>query len=372
VLEQPSPGEVTFWPRDDNGDERVWKWGHERVTKHPNYVRVSGESGSEQVYCRNYLNTAGRLPGTWWDDARYAAGSHGTNLLTEMFGKARVFDFPKSVYAVEDCLQVANLTEDAVVLDYFAGSATTAHAVINLNRKDGGKRRYVLIETGAYFDSVLIPRIKKAVYSDNWKDGRPTSPQGVSHVCKYVRLESYEDTLNNLELQRTRDQGDLLQANPDLREDYVLRYMLNVESASSRSLLSIDQFDEPFNYKLKLSTGNAGETRLTTVDLVETFNYLLGLHVKHMDSIRGFTVVQGTNPGGEKTLVIWRNVREKSKSDLDEFFVKQKYNTRDMEFDIIYVNGDNNLENLKRPDDTWKVRLIEAEFKRLMFDVQDV
>ena len=108
------------------------------------------------------------------------------------------------------------------------------------------------------------------------------------------------------------------------------------------------------------------------MDLVETFNWLLGLRVKHIDTIRGFRVVQGTNPAGEKALVIWRNTREKSNADLDEFFLKQGYNTRDMEFDLIYVNGDNNLENLKRPDETWKVRLIEEEFKSLMFDVEDV
>jgi adenine-specific DNA-methyltransferase len=96
------------------------------------------------------------------------------------------------------------------------------------------------------------------------------------------------------------------------------------------------------------------------------------LHVKHKDNIRGFRVVQGTNATGEAVLVIWRNIRDKSNSELDEFFIKQKYNTRDMEFDLIYVNGDNNLENLKRPDETWKVRLIDEEFKRLMFDFGNV
>src|SRR5205823_3678432 len=109
-----------------------------------------------------------------------------------------------------------------------------------------------------------------------------------------------------------------------------------------------------------------------TIDLVETFNWLLGLRVRHIDALRGFRVVQGTSSKGDKVLVIWRNTREKTNADLDDFFVKQRYNTRDMEFDVIYVNGDNNLENLKRADETWKVRLIEEEFKRLMFDVQDV
>jgi adenine-specific DNA-methyltransferase len=127
------------------------------------------------------------------------------------------------------------------------------------------------------------------------------------------------------------------------------------------------------------------------VDLVETFNWLLGLKVKHMDHIGGFRIVEGMNPKGEKVLVIWRKIhdlsekdteeiqrqREKSNEDLEAFFKKQQYNTMDMEFDIIYVNGDNNLMNIPMAPEgeglepRYKVRLIEEEFKRLMFDVKD-
>jgi hypothetical protein len=53
-------------------------------------------------------------------------------------------------------------------------------------------------------------------------------------------------------------------------------------------------------------------------------------------------------------------------------FTKQGYSSKDSEFDLIYVNGGNNLENLKAPDDTWKVRLIEKDFHRLMFDAESV
>ena len=87
-----------------------------------------------------------------------------------------------------------------------------------------------------------------------------------------------------------------------------------------------------------------------------------------MESIRGFKVVRGKLRTGVKTLVIWRNTREKSNEDLDEFFKKQKYNTLDFEFDLIFVNGDNNLENLKVAEDKWKVRMIEEEFKKRMFE----
>lgn len=195
----------------------------------------------------------------------------------------------------------------------------------------------------------------------NWQGGG---------MFKYIRLESYEDTLNNLELKRTGTQQDLLEKSDSFRESYMLSYMLDVEGRDS--LLNIDAFEDPFNYKLNISTGTAGETRPITVDLVETFNYLLGLTVHHIDHIRGFRVIQGASPKGEKVLVIWRNLKEKSNEDLEEFFRRQEYNPKDMEFDLIYVNGDNNIENLRREDETWKVRLIEEDFKRLMFDVEDV
>ena len=72
-------------------------------------------------------------------------------------------------------------------------------------------------------------------------------------------------------------------------------------------------------------------------------------------STTGILAGTGKSPLSRFCLFVGRVHRE-----LDDFFLKQGYNTRDMEFDLIYVNGDNNLENLKRPDETWKVRLIEG------------
>ncbi len=85
-----------------------------------------------------------------------------------------------------------------VVLDFFAGSRTTGHAVISLNREDGSDRKYILVEMGEYFETVLKPRILKVIYSKDWKDGKPVSREGSSHILKYVKLESYEDALNNI------------------------------------------------------------------------------------------------------------------------------------------------------------------------------
>jgi adenine-specific DNA-methyltransferase len=155
-----------------------------------------------------------------------------------------------------------------------------------------------------------------------------------------------------------------------MREQYTLSYMLDVESRGSQSLLNVEAFRNPDEYKLRVERN--GETQLVNVDLVETFNWLLGLTVKHIDVIRGVRVVEGTAPNGDRVLVLWRNIDQMDNDALDKWFEKQDYNTREMVYDVFYVNGDNNLENLRRLDQTWKVRLIEEEFKRLMFDVEDV
>ncbi len=85
-------------------------------------------------------------------------------------------------------------------------------------------------------------------------------------------------------------------------------------------------------------------------------------------------------PDGRKTLVIWRKRPggesvegiEQDNLVLGEWFVSQGYAGKDSEFDLVYVNGDNNLENLKAPEDTWNVRLIEEDFFRLMFEIESV
>jgi adenine-specific DNA-methyltransferase len=163
-----------------------------------------------------------------------------------------------------------------------------------------------------------------------------------------------------------------LEEAPKLREDYMLRYMLDIESRGSASLLNTAAFEHPFSYIMKIGNGSVGETRDTAVDLVETFNYLLGLRVQQIREIDGVVTVQGHNPDGQRVLIIWRDVKQTDNSALDAFFEQQGYTARSKEFDLIYVNGDNNLQNLRRDDETWKVRVTEEEFQRLMFDVRNI
>lgn len=373
---------------------------------------------------------------------------------------------PVSLY--ETLIGAVDVKQGEVVLDYFAGSGTTAHAVINLNREDGNKRKYLLIEAGEHFCTVLKPRIQKIIYGRKWADSKPcmlveisseykkkltqkkkelTELKGIedrtefayisqklkseiealdaalleidqwvnegandyggdSHILKYVRLESYEDTLNNLQLRRSKAQKalfDLPEAKgaDKLKEQYLLRYMMEKEAAGSASLLNVEAFSDPTAYKLNVKIPGSDESREVNVDLLETFNYLTGLWVDHIAapvtfsakfkqdkegrwSLDGkltpddkgafwFRRVEGVTRDGRKTLVIWRKLMGNPQQDnlaLDHFMKDRlKINTRDFEFDMIYVNGDNNLENLRQADEKWKVRLIEEDFRNLMFDI---
>jgi adenine-specific DNA-methyltransferase len=181
-----------------------------------------------------------------------------------------------------------------------------------------------------------------------------------------------------------------LESSASFRESYLLKYMLDTESRESPSLLNIDRFEDPFSYQLLVGTGSVGETKAVNADMVETFNWLLGLRLQRIRPVQGYILVEGTNPKGEKVLIIWRKIRDldetdpakiaearkKANDDLDTFFQEQHYNQAESSFDIVYVNGDNNLMNVPVVPDggepPYRVRLIEEEFKRLMFDVKDV
>ena len=192
-------------------------------------------------------------------------------------GQANTFSFQKSVHATKDCLKVCGINSGGTALDYFAGSGTTGHAVINLNREDGGRRRFILVEMADYFDTVLLPRIKKVTFSPEWKDGQPKRMATAQRaergprVLKVIRLESYEDALNNIAFDETSGQQALQ------FDDYLLQYMLTWETRHSDTLLNVEKLSRPFSYQLSIHRD--GKTRVQPVDLPETFNYLLGLHV---------------------------------------------------------------------------------------------
>jgi adenine-specific DNA-methyltransferase len=370
-------GEIEIWPIDQNGVERRWNFGLDSINSNLDRIMIIEADGFFDLFVSHEQT----VPKTVWSGGEYDAGNYGNTLLIDIIG-VKKFDFPKSINLVKRCVYLSTESaEKPIILDYFAGSGTTGHAVISLNRQDKGHRKYILVEQGEYFDTVLKPRIQKVVYSAEWKDGKATVPQtGISHAFKVLKIESYEDTLNNLQLRRTSKQQDLLDTLPNsVQEEYLLRYLLDIESRGS--LLSVEHFNKPFDCKLKVAVDSAGAYEERTIDLVETFNYLIGLRVKHIDvqQIKGFVMVTGSMQTGEKTLVLWRDLDLVDYDTLNGLCEKLAINPADSEFDIVYINGDHNIPAVFTTTEaeggitkTLKLRQIEPEFLSRMFSVEGV
>lgn len=249
------------------------------------------------------------------------------------------------------------------ILDMFAGSATITHACLNSEKTN----KYIAIQSDfSYFTEKTLRRTENVIYSDEWKLDKPVSRKGISQCFKYIRLEQYEDTLNNLVVKQS---ADLFSSADDkgFKESYMLGYMMDTETRGS--LFNVEWFVNPFAMTLKTTKDN--ELVETAVDMVETFNFLIGLRVEtehwHMDG--NICVVEGVmHRTNETALVIWRNCEKVDNDALNRFFCKMDYSTLAHDFDVIYVNGDNTLPNLRRDDDRWKVVLIEEEFKNRMFE----
>jgi adenine-specific DNA-methyltransferase len=156
------PGFTKVLPITDKGVERTWKTTSSTFAKlalEGNIVAKS-ESGGITIYEKLREN---QVIKTHWVKKEYHAYHFGTKLLEKLLG-TKEFSFPKSLYSVLDTVKLMTSGDD-IVLDFFAGSGTTGHAVLELNRQDGGSRTFVLCEQMDYINTVTVERLK-AVMKD--------------------------------------------------------------------------------------------------------------------------------------------------------------------------------------------------------------
>lgn len=354
-------------PMKDENTEGNWRW--ELDTAKDNLKRLIARympvKKQWSVFEMDYYIESDRVsPTSVWDEKPFNSERGTEDFMALGFAKED-FPRPKPIGLMTALLEHTTTGGD-YILDYFLGSGTTICGILEINHGSDNPRKYIGCEMGEYFNKISKPRILKTIYSQEWEEGKPLVREGISHCLKYMSLESYEDALNNLALKRTEKQELALEANANFKEGYVLNYMLDVETQDS--LLNLEWFVNPFNCFLNITKNN--EMQPTRVDLVETFNYLIGLVVENYAVPKdGYVVVTGKNLAGESILVIWRDCKQHNSTELNNFLQKSKYNPLDSEFDRIYVNGDNNVENLKTGDERWKVVLIEEEFKKRMFEM---
>ncbi len=252
-------GYIFVLPLSDDGEKLVWQRTYERVTREKDSYIVRNNN----IYTPAF---AKEIPKTLWKNPIFSNPEYGSEYLTNMFGE-HVFDTPKSYNTL---MQLISMGTPGICLDYFAGSGTTAQAIIELNKKSGDdeKRKYLLIENGDWFYSVIIPRIKKLCVSNKWKDGKPVNSDGTSQFFKYFELEQYEQALRNAHYS---DSEPFFHSNNDkIYNQYVFmkdKKMLDkMELDYKRNKIRI-RFDEIY----------------PNVDLAETLSNLKGKFIKRIE-----------------------------------------------------------------------------------------
>jgi adenine-specific DNA-methyltransferase len=175
-------------PLNSLGEKHVWQRTFERVKKELSSYTIKDDNIYTPPFCTERIKTL-------WRDSIYVNPIYGSRHINNLFGYSN-FETPKSFHTIKQFLSIFEPT--GIYLDYFGGAGTTAEAVIKANKEDSGDRKYIVVEMGEHFNSVIIPRIKKICFSDKWKEGEAQVGEGMSQFFKYYSLEQYEDALRNM------------------------------------------------------------------------------------------------------------------------------------------------------------------------------
>lgn len=286
VMEDPDTGDK-YPPHPDYGWTTDWAgyqdllaekriaWPKNKATGNPRKKRFLWEASE-----RMPISSLG---------IKVAAGA-GNKDQQAIFG-AKKMDFPKPVSFME---QVVDSTAgvSGLVLDPFAGSGTTAHAIFSLNKKLGSELRFVAFEMGGYFSSLTKPRVKGSMFSLEWSNGAPSSGDGVVALVKVCTLEQYEDLLDNL--QPVWDEAELPKQIP-------VKYLFRPEQNQLSSTLDLSR---PFSQALRIGKDRQEQT----IDLMETWCYLQGYWVRSRHFYREFDRPYLALETTHGTLVVLRDI----------------------------------------------------------------
>ena len=230
-----------------------------------------------------------------------------------------------------------------ITLDFFAGSGTTGHAILNLNKSDKGNRKFILVEMGDYFESTLKERIRRVMFSQNWKAGKPDPNKkidGTVGIMKYQRLEQYEDVLNNL---------ITLPPNDNTETEIPVKYLYRPEEQQIRLMMDLRS---PFSNRITYGK----DSTEGTVDVLETYCYLKGLPIQRRlrfdfgDQIYR-VILSGTR------LVVFRNVTE---ADDTPQLLEILADERLADATQLDVNCDANQQSLRENSEMRQIHLIST------------
>ena len=164
-VEPKSDTSVELWPIADGNKEVTWRWGRDTVEANPNEI-LAVRSGIGWALHKKQRPPVGVVPSkkpkSTFYSPKYSATT-ATITVKEIFDNTRTFDYPKSPHFLADLISIAGVGTDDIILDSFAGSGTTAHAILALNKEDGGNRKFILIECEDYADTITAERVRRVI-----------------------------------------------------------------------------------------------------------------------------------------------------------------------------------------------------------------
>ena len=204
---------ILIYPVDNAGVERKWRYARQSVKNVKDLLRARKKNGQWDIEIgKNF----GQYK-TVWVDPKYDANEYGTKIVSSLVPNNK-FSFPKSLYNVFDCIHaVVGSDKDAIVLDYHAGSGTTAHAVLKLNKEDGGNRQFILCEQMHYIETITAPRVQKVIENDNTECS-----------FKYIELKKYNQTFVE-QIETAKDSKTLLKIWEQMKNKSFLNYNVDIQ-----------------------------------------------------------------------------------------------------------------------------------------------
>jgi adenine-specific DNA-methyltransferase len=202
-------GLIYVWPIDAKGVERRWRFARDTVSEIEKELVVK-KQGDQLSIMRGKINYIRK---TVWDDAKYNANIYGTQLLSQILPDK--FPFPKSLHLVRECLTAVEQNKNAVILDFFAGSGTTGHAVLELNKQDDGNRKFILCTNNEnnICEEVTYERVKRVIKGyKNKKDEKVTGLGGNLRYYKtdLVDIERLQNTPDQSKVKLTYQAGEMI------------------------------------------------------------------------------------------------------------------------------------------------------------------
>jgi adenine-specific DNA-methyltransferase len=209
---------IEILPIGSDSCMRVWRWSKDKIKNNVNDIFVKKSKNNYSIFVKDRIKYE-KKPKTLWYGSKYDASSHGTKLL-QSFGLDDEVSYPKSLDLLIDIIKILT-DKDSIIIDYHAGSGTTAHAVLQLNKEDGGNRKFILVEQMDYINTVTRERMQKVIKQNSYGN------------FLYFELAKWNEKAKEKILE-AKSLNELVKLFDELYERYFLNYNVKTKEFKER------------------------------------------------------------------------------------------------------------------------------------------